>query len=324
MRRFALALTTTLLIAAGCSDRGSEATEQPNTTDAAKTIAEPTVTDASAAATSTDATSTTSVGSSFADRPYDVFVPSGYDPATAAPLVILLHGYGASGALQDIYFQLQPQAESRGFLYVHPDAIPNVLGKTAWNATDACCVRDESPDDSAYITHIIDEVSAAYNVDPVRIYLVGHSNGGFMSYRMACDHADRIAAIVSLAGATFADATNCAPSEPVNVLQIHGTNDEIISYDGGEILEVAYPGAQTTVATWAAYNGCATVTDSLGALDLDPTSDGGETSIVGSDACPVDGAVELWTIENGTHIPPLAPNFGAEVIDWLYAHPNAS
>lgn len=301
MRRHAIALTA-LLVVVACSDgRTSDQTD---------------------ASTPTSAPPTTAVdGPAFADRPYDVFVPSGYDAATPAPLVILLHGYGASGTIQELYLGLQPHAEERGFLYVHPDGTPNAIEQRAWNATDACCDRTQAIDDSSYITFIIDQVSATYNVDPARIYLVGHSNGGFMSYRMSCDHADRIAAIVSLAGATFLDASRCAPSEPVSVLQIHGTDDGTIQYEGGSTPLGEYPSAAETVANWATYNGCATSTEPLGTADLGSLAAGEETTKQGYTSCPVDGDVELWTMVDGPHIPLLTTNFAIDILDWLYAHP---
>ena len=80
---------------------------------------------------------------------------------------------------------------------------------------------------------MVEEVAAEHAVDRRRVYVVGFSNGGFMSYRLACDHADRIAAIVSISGATYADPDRCAPSEPVAVLEVHGTDDRTIPYDGG-------------------------------------------------------------------------------------------
>ena len=326
MRRIAFTITISaaILLAACAGDDSSSETSDATTTAAnpppTTEVVETTIVD-STAGTTTNAPTT--VAQSFPDRPYNVFVPSTYNAATAAPLVILLHGYGASGLIQELYFRLQPEAEARGFLYVHPDGTPNALGNLAWNATDACCQDVVTVDDSAYLTSIINEVSATYNVDQTRIFLVGHSNGGFMSYRMACDHADRIAAIVSLAGATFLDTAQCAPSEPVNVLQIHGTDDRTIQYDGGSTPLGTYPAAETTVSTWSAYNGCATGTESLGELDLAFNIDGVETTLEAFTGCPVDGAVELWTIEGGPHIPGLQPSFAADIIDWLYAHANA-
>lgn len=258
-----------------------------------------------------------------ADRPYDVFVPSGYDPATPTPLVLLLHGYTGSGESQESYFQFEPLAESRGFLYVHPDGTADGSGAQFWNATDACCAFGTNPpDDAAYLMAIIDQVSAEYSVDPKAIFLAGHSNGGFMSYRMACEHADTIAGIASLAGATFADPADCNPSEPISVLQVHGTNDETISYAGGAIIGTAYPSAQETVAFWATHNGCdgaPMITPDV--LDLDGSIEGSESDTQVFGGCEQGAQVELWTIDDGRHVPPVTEAFSAGVVDFLLAHP---
>ncbi len=259
-----------------------------------------------------------------ADRPFKVFVPTSYDEATAVPLVVLLHGYSASGDGQEAYFQLQPLAEERGFLYVHPDGLKDPTGNQFWNATDACCqFASARVDDSAYLMSVIDHVEATYNVDPRRIFVLGHSNGGFMSYRMACDHADKIAAIASLAGATFADPAACRPSEPVSVLQIHGTADKTISYTGASIAGHAYPAAANTVATWAAYDGCTATApiDAGGHLDLEGGIDGAETSVATFAGCPTGVDVELWTMGGAPHIPSINAAFAPDVIDFLLAHP---
>jgi polyhydroxybutyrate depolymerase len=258
-----------------------------------------------------------------ADRPYDVFVPTGYDAATPTPLVFLLHGYTASGDIQEAYFQFEPLAESRGFLYVHPDGTVDPGGQQFWNATDACCAfGPDAPDDTAYLMAIIEQVSAEYNVDPKAIFLAGHSNGGFMSYRMACQHADTIAGIASLAGATFADTADCTPSEPVSVLQVHGTSDETIAYDGGSIAGVDYPSAAQTVEFWVANNGCdPTPTLTADALDLDGGIDGAESDAAAFGGCEQGSEVEFWTIDGGSHTPGITADFSAGVIDFLLAHP---
>ena len=147
-------------------------------------------------------------------------------------------------------------------LTVAPDGTKNANGKQFWNATDACCNGPGAQvDDSGYLDAVIKEVEANYNVDPKRVFIVGHSNGGFMAYRMACDHADTIAAVVSLEAATYADPRKCSPSVPVATLEIHGTADDTINYDGGKILGHRYPGAVATTKMWAKYDGCRLVRD---------------------------------------------------------------
>lgn len=117
--------------------------------------------------------------------------------------------------------------------YIVPDGIKNPANKRFWRATDACCdFLDMGWDDSQYLIDIIDEVSAKFPIDQSRIYIVGHSNGGFMTHRMACDHSDRIAAIVTLAGMQFKDQSMCKAKHPISFLHIHGTADVKILYNG--------------------------------------------------------------------------------------------
>jgi len=300
-------------------------------TTVATTVA---VTDTDAAPTTAETVGTTSPSSSIApgtvaaspDRPYDVFVPSSYDGGSALPLVLLLHGYGATGVVQDEYFGLQLLAEERGFLSVHPEGTIDSTERQFWNATDACCDDFGSGiDDSTYLLDVISQIEADYKVDASRVFVIGHSNGGYMSYRMACDHADMIAAMVSLAGATFADPSRCAPTEPVSVLEIHGTADPVVGYEGGTREgQAPFPGAATTVATWAAYDGCGTApVPSATTLDLVSDVAGAETTVLSFGDCPPGVGVELWTMEGGEHVPNLSGDFTPAVIDFLFAHPKS-
>ena len=330
MRRLATLLLAGAALLSACSnDSDANAGTPPDSTVAADTTLP---TDTSLPTDTTAPTDTTvpgEVAQPDPSRPFEVFTPSSYDPATPMPLVILLHGFGASGELQEAFFQVQPLAEEHGFLYVHPDGTVNQLGSQFWNATDACCGFQTEVDDVAYLTAIIDQVSAEKNVDPDRIYLMGHSNGGFMSYRMACELAGRVAAIASFAGATFADEADCAPSEAVSVLQVHGTADETIAYDGGTtpIINGTYPSALESTATWAEYNGCGTEPSAPGApFDLLPEVDGAESSAQSYPDCPDGIDVELWTMAGGPHVPTLNLADGSRpmvegMVDFLLAHP---
>ncbi len=250
-------------------------------------------------------------------------MPTSYDASTPAPLLIVLHGYTGSGASIRSYFGLDDAAQSKGVIVVYPDGTRNAGGTSFWNATDACCGFGQTAvDDSAYLMAVVDKVQRDYRVDPKRVFFAGHSNGGFMSYRMACEYPDRVAAIVSLAGATFADAKACTPMQPVSVAQVHGTNDATISYTGGQIVGHPYPSAAITTETWADYDHCGSPPSVTGkTLDLESAIDGAETAVSASSSCPDGIGVELWTIKGGSHGPALSPAFGAAVIDFLLAHP---
>ncbi len=142
-----------------------------------------------------------------------------------------------------------------------------------------------------------------------------------MSHRMACDHADTVAAIVSLAGALDDMGAGCTPSEPVSVLQVHGTMDETILYDGGDLLGNVYTSASETVAFWAGENGCdATATNDPASLDLDDGLAGAETTVSRHEGC-AGGEAELWSIQGGSHIPDLGASWAPAILDFLMAHP---
>lgn len=267
-------------------------------------------------------------------RPYVAHVPPGYDGKAPLPLLIVLHGYQSSGAGHAAYFAIADAAARAGVMYVAPDGSRDVVGDRFWNAGRACCdFHGAGVDDVAYLSALITDVRAHHRIDPRRIFLLGHSNGGFMSYRMACARADLIAGLVSLAGAGPGpdDALPCTPGEPVSVLQVHGDRDRVIEYGGGRFHARLgrYPSAQATVATWAQHNGCTgPLSPVTGAprvtLTATAAGDGtGDTRQQSYAGCP-QGAVELWTIEGGNHMPPLSPQFAARVLQFLLAHPKPS
>ncbi len=262
------------------------------------------------------------------DRPAELRVPRDYDHDAPTPLLLVLHGYGVSGPAQLGYSRLDRLVDDPGVLVLAPDGTRNTDGSLFWNTGHAGCAigaDTAQPDDAAYLMGLVDEVAAVWNVDPARVYVYGHSNGGFMAHRLACDHADRIAAIVSLAGAPALDPLDCAPTEPVSVLQLHGDADTTVRYAGGsEVIGVAcpYPGAEEIATRWAAHDGCSATRTSTGVrLDLDTSIDGDETRVERHDGCPGTAGVELWTMEGVEHIPTFASDVSVYLWEFLAAHP---
>ena len=264
-------------------------------------------------------TSTTVVSTA---RAYSKFIPSSYSKDMSLPLVVLLHGYGATGAMQESYMKFESVAETNKFILVYPDGTVDSSGRRFWNATDACCDFLSDVADDVYLLSILKEMESSYSIDAKRIYFVGHSNGGFMSYRMACKYPDRIAAIASLAGASFFKATDCGAKSSVSVLQVHGTKDETILYEGGQILGTSYPGAVASASQWATFNQCTqNAATRSSKFDLEPNITGDETSVTAWTNCQNSSEVELWTMEGAAHIPTLKSTFATKIWEFFAAHP---
>ena len=249
-------------------------------------------------------------------RPYELVVPPTYDAAVPAPLVMVLHGYGSTGAEVDAVLGLRAEAAERGALYVLPEGTADSGDRQFWNATQACCNFSGSDvDDSAYLADVLRDVAATYSVDPAHVVVAGHSNGGFMAYRLACEHADLVTHAVSVAGAMTSDTGACAPSRPVSVLQVHGTRDSTIRYEGGSNGPFPYPSALASVEAWARLDGCSTQAERPNrALDLDMLP-GADTSVTAFPRCDDGADVELWSIDGAGHVPRFGTDFPGALLD---------
>lgn len=251
-------------------------------------------------------------------RPADVVVPSDWSADGSYPVVVLLHGYSATSNIQDFYFRTRTLVDEMQFVLVLPDGLEDSAGNQYWNATDWCCDFNETgPDDSTYLSQLADEVVQRYAGDRQRVYFFGHSNGGFMSYRMACDHADQIAAIASLAGSGAVAPTTCQPGEPVAVLQIHGTFDATIRY-GGDTDK--YPGVDEMISRWRTHNGCDTDPMELGRVDYDSAVVGDETVVTRHPSCEGATSVELWRMDGSGHIPSIDADLARDALEFLFRH----
>lgn len=165
-------------------------------------------------------------------RTYRIHVPKSYQTVKATPLLLAFHGGGGDMdyMANDEYYGLISTSEAEGFVVVFPNGYSRFRsGKLAtWNAGSCCAnARDENIDDVGFIKKLIASVSRELTIDPKRIYAIGMSNGGMMSYHLACEMSDTFAAIAAVAGT---DGTlKCHPAKPISVLHIHAKNDDRVS-----------------------------------------------------------------------------------------------
>ena len=186
-------------------------------------------------------------------REYRLYVPDIYTRTTGAvPLLVNLHGYGSNNLEQENYGDFRPLADTANFLVVHPNGTIDGNGNHFWNTFGP---RGTGVDDVAFLSTLIDTLARRYRVDLNRVYSTGMSNGGFMSYELACQLGNRIAAIASVTGSmTASRLVGCTSGRPVPVLEIHGTADGTVPYNGGTALQfVAIP---MLLNSWIQRNGC--------------------------------------------------------------------
>lgn len=254
------------------------------------------------------------------DRPAELEAPTTLTPGKQYPLVVVLHGFGTNGFAQAAYLGLSSLASTDQALMIAPDGTPNSQGRQFWNADPVCCdFENQGPDDVAYIGGLIDDIVESWPVDKNAIYLVGHSNGGFMSYRMACERSDVIAAIAPLAGLASSTATSCNPARPVNVLHMHGTADATVPYTAGGS-GIGTVGAEGSVTQWSGKNGCGAARTDGATIDIDNAVPGAETQSSKVNDCPANGEIELWRMDGSGHIPVFGPAFAPALMQWFTEH----
>jgi polyhydroxybutyrate depolymerase len=240
-------------------------------------------------------------------RSYALYVPASYDGQNAVPLLVALHPFLSSGPGFARMTGFNAIAEREGFVV----AYPNGRGRR-FNALD-----EDGTDDLGFILEVVERVKQAYKVDPSRVFVTGASNGAFMTYRLACKAADVFAAAAAVMGTMPQEiASNCAPSLPMPMLMIHGTEDPIVPYNAEEVF--AGPGMTLrqlsmpdTVAFWVNLNGCAQQPDSEALPDADP-ADG--TTVTVDRYRGGQAGVVLYRVEGGGHTWPGGQRVGPE---WL-------
>lgn len=216
-----------------------------------------------------------------------------------APLVVSLHGRLGQGKSQAKLTGFDAVADEGGFIVVYPDGVDR-----SWADGRGTTPADrQGVDDVGFLTALVDHFIEKFGVDKRRVYAAGMSNGAMMSYRLACERADRFAAIGPVAGLmSQALAAKCAPSRPVSVLVIVGTEDPLVPFQGGQVSgdRGAVLSAAETRQRWAAFNGCESEPAMKQELDRAP-DDGTRVRSEAHGPCREGSEVVVQVIEGGGH-----------------------
>jgi polyhydroxybutyrate depolymerase len=236
------------------------------------------------------------------ERTYYLHIPSSYDGTAPTPLVMALHGGGGSAEKMNKLTNggLNLLADQQGFIVVYPQGVDK-----HWN-DGRKTINETNADDVGFLSTLIDHLAAEYNIDTQRVYATGISNGGFMSFRLACELSDKISAIAPVTAALSTDlAPTCSPSQPVSILLINGTDDPLVPWEGGEIEVGRHKRGKVlstadTIEFWAAQNHCATSPIITQEPDSDP-NDGTQVRRESRKWCDNGTEVVLYAIEGGGH-----------------------
>lgn len=225
-------------------------------------------------------------------RYFRVHLPAGYNPNIYYPLVLNYHGYTSNALQQELYTGMSTLADEQNFIVVYPDGIAN-----SWNVGFLPQPYFSGIDDVGFTDALLDTLMARYSIDTGKVYACGMSNGGYMSYRLACELSHRITAIASVTGLmTDSTAYYCNPSRNVPVLQIHGTADPIVNYNG-------IPGSLSvneSLDFWANHNTCGNTTTTNN-IPNNNTSDFSTVEQIDYTGCNSCGWIRFFKVVGGGH-----------------------
>lgn len=233
-------------------------------------------------------------------RTYELHVPTQVRAAAKpAPLVVTLHGGGMSGSQMQRVSGWNATADRAGFIVAYPDAPTR-----HWNDGRSATAIQQTTDDIAFISQLVRTLIDQKLADPSRIYATGISNGGMMTYRLACETAGIFAGYAAgIANLPAPLAKSCKPSTPVPMLIMNGTSDPLMPFNGGSVGGGGDRGTVTstldTFAFWKTANGCRGQDKVRTLPDADPND--GSTIEVSEAGCPAAAPARLYTVKGGGH-----------------------
>ncbi|MFK7808633.1 MAG: PHB depolymerase family esterase [Saprospiraceae bacterium] len=229
-------------------------------------------------------------------RTYLLHLPTNYNTSEPAPLIIAMHGGFGSATNAQNQTQLSVKADEEDFIVVYPEGVKGgFLNIRTWNAGECCgYASNTNIDDVGFIDQLLDSLLVEYAIDETRIYATGLSNGGFMSYRLACELSDRIAAIAPVAASSTVPL--CNPERPVPIIQFHSYLDFNVPYEGGVGNGVSThynPPHDSIHDLWSNLNNCNSQRDTI-------LSNNEYTYIRWAD-CDCGTEIEYYITEDGGH-----------------------
>ncbi len=228
------------------------------------------------------------------EREYIIYIPDIYSDDVPVPLLFNFHGYGSNAFEQMVYGDFRSIADTAGFIIVHPQGTL-LNGITHWNVGG--WTIGSTTDDVGFTDALIDSISLDFNIDQARIYSTGMSNGGFMSFLLACQLNNRITAIASVTGSMTPETFSwCNPEHPTPILQIHGTSDLVVPYNGA----IWSKSIDDVIDYWVTYNNCNNTPVITALPDLDP-NDGSTVEHYRYSDGDNDVATEHFKVIGGGH-----------------------
>jgi polyhydroxybutyrate depolymerase len=192
------------------------------------------------------------------ERNYIVHVPQKYNADTPTPVVLVYHGGGSNAEVMVPFSGMNTKSDDAGFIAVYPSGTGLLARALTFNGGNCCgSAMRNKVDDVEFTRRLLDDLATVVNVDPKRVFATGMSNGGIITYRLASELSDRIAAVAPVGGPMGTET--CRPKRPVPVMHFHGTDDEFAPFQGGKgegVSGTDFFSVEHSIQAWVLANGC--------------------------------------------------------------------